>query len=128
MLRFDGETGPYIQYTHARFCSILRKHDQPADSMADLSMLGQLAEMRVARQLEEFPRQLESACDESEPSYIASSLIDLATAANKFYNELPVLVGDDENLTAARIRLVDGVRTVMRTGLLLLGMNAPEEM
>ncbi len=128
MLRFDGETGPYIQYTHARFCSILRKHDQPADPMADLSMLGQLAEMRVARQLEEFPRQLESACDESEPSYIASSLIDLATAANKFYNELPVLVGDDENLTAARIRLVDGIRTVMRTGLLLLGMNAPEEM
>ena len=48
--------------------------------------------------------------------------------ANKFYNELPVLVGGDENLTAARIRLVDGVRTVMRTGLSLLGMNAPEEM
>ena len=128
VLNFDGETGPYVQYTHARFCSILRKHDQPADPMADLSMLGQLAEMRVARQLEEFPRQLESACDESEPSYIASSLIDLATAANKFYNELPVLVGDDENLTAARIRLVDGIRAVMRTGLLLLGMNAPEEM
>jgi arginyl-tRNA synthetase len=128
VLNFDGETGPYIQYTHARFCSILRKHGRPVDPEADLSVLDQLAEMRVARKLSEFPRQLQSAAEESEPSYIASFLIDLATVANKFYNELPVLVGGDENLTAARIRLVDGVRTVMRTGLSLLGMNAPEEM
>jgi arginyl-tRNA synthetase len=128
VLTFDGETGPYVQYTHARFCSILRKHGSPADPDADLSRLGELAEMRVARQLSEFPDTVERACDENEPSYIAAYLIDLATVANRFYNEQPVLVAADEPLTVARIRLVDSVCLVLRSGLSLLGMKAPQEM
>ena len=113
VLRFDGETGPYIQYTHARFCSILRKHGRAVDPGADLSVLGEESEMRVARQLADFPQRVEAACEESEPSYVASYLIDLATAANKFYNEVPVLVDGDDCLTRARVRLADGVRAVM---------------
>ena len=59
---------------------------------------------------------------------MASYVLDLATAANKFYNEVPVLAGDDAVLIAARVRLVDAARRVLSTGLYLLGMSAPEEM
>ena len=128
VLNFDGETGPYVQYTHARFCSILRKHGAGADTGADLTVLGERAEMRLARQLAEFPDTVAHSCDENDPSHVAAYLIDLATVANKFYNELPVLVAADERLTAARVLLVDCVRVVLSTGLSLLGMKAPEEM
>ena len=128
VLSFDGETGPYVQYTHARFCSILRKYGRPVDAGCDLSALGHDAEMRVARQLADFPGQVEAAAAANEPSFVASYLIDLATVANKFYNEVPVLVAEDEAGTAARARLVDAVRGVLKSGLWLLGMEAPEEM
>ncbi|MFH1570421.1 MAG: arginine--tRNA ligase [Gemmatimonadota bacterium] len=128
MLNFDGETGPYVQYTHARLCSILRRYGRPVDGAAEVSGLGHDAEMRVARQLSQFPEQVESAAKGNEPSFIASYLIDLATVANKFYNEVPVLSGGDGAETAARVRLVDGIRAVLRRGLWLLGMDAPEEM
>ena len=128
VLNFDGETGPYVQYTHARFCSILRRHGEPVNPAADLKVLGEDAEMRVARQLARFPDCLEQACAENEPSFVATFLIELATVANKFYNELPVLAGEDQALVEARVALVDGVCTVLRTGLSLLGMKAPEEM
>lgn len=128
VLNFDGETGPYVQYTHARFCSILRKYGKPVDLRADVSGLGAPGEMRLARKLEDFARVLDTAMRDNEPSYVASYAIDLATAANKFYNEVPVLVGEDGGLIAARVRLVDGARRVLRTSMDLLGMSAPEAM
>ena len=128
VLNFDGETGPYVQYTHARYCSILRRHGRPVDPAADTSRLGEAGEMRLARKLAEFPDVVDSAAAENEPSYVAGYLLELAAAANKLYNEVPVLVGGDEGLTAARVRLADGARGVLRTGLDLLGMSAPEEM
>jgi arginyl-tRNA synthetase len=128
VLNFDGETGPYVQYTHARFCSILRRHGQPVSPTAGMSRLGEAGEMRLARKLAAFPEVVESAAEEDEPSFLASYLLELATVANKFYNEVPVLVAEDDGLTAARVRLVDGARRVLRTGMDLLGMSAPEEM
>ena len=128
VLNFDGETGPYVQYTHARYCSILRRHGRPVDPAADTGRLGADGEMRLARKLSEFPGVVESAAEENEPSYVAGYLLELAAAANKLYNEVPVLVAGDEDLTAARVRLVDGARGVLGTGLDLLGMSAPEEM
>ena len=127
-LNFDGETGPYLQYTHARFCSILRRYGKAVGSQTHLEKLGAEAEMRVARQLARFPDTVARACVENEPSLVATFLLELATVANKFYNELPVLNHEDEDLVAARIILVECVRTVLRTGLGLLGMSAPEEM
>jgi arginyl-tRNA synthetase len=127
-LNFDGETGPYLQYTHARFCSIIRRYGKAVGSPTKLDKLGAEAEMRVARQLAEWPDTVARACDENEPSLVATFLLELATVANKFYNELPVLNHEDQDLVAARIILVDCVRTVLRTGLGLLGMSAPEEM
>ena len=127
-LNFDGETGPYLQYTHARFCSILRRYGKAVGSQTNLEKLGAEAEMRVARQLAQFPDTVARACGENEPSLVATFLLELATVSNKFYNELPVLSHGDQDLVAARIILVDCVRTVLRTGLGLLGMSAPEEM
>jgi len=128
MLNFDGETGPYVQYTHARFCSILRKHGRPVDAACDVAPLDGDAEMRAVRKLADFPAQVAAAADGNEPSFIATYLIELATVANKFYNEVPVLVAGDEAGTEARVRLVDAVRAVLATGLGLLGMSAPAEM
>ena len=128
ILNFDGETGPYLQYTHARFCSILRRYGKKIDGKANLSLLTEDAEMRVTRQLSKFPDCLEQAQRENEPSFVASYLIELATVANKFYNELPVLAGNDQTLIDARVVLVDCTRVVLRTGLGLLGMRSPEEM
>ena len=128
VLNFDGETGPYLQYTHARFCSILRRYGEPVDHGVDLAVLGADAEMRVARQLDRFPECLEQAAAENEPSMVATYLLELATAANRFYNEVPVLAQDDPALISARVVVVDAVRTVLGTGLSLLGMRAPEEM
>ncbi|MDA0336746.1 MAG: arginine--tRNA ligase, partial [bacterium] len=128
VLNFDGETGPYVQYTHARFCSILRKYGRSVDLSADVSCLGETAEMRLARKLDEFPYVLDLAARDSEPSYVASFALELATAANKFYNEVPVLAGNDASLIAARVRLVDAARRTLCTAMDLLGMSAPEEM
>lgn len=128
VLNFDGETGPYLQYTHARFCSILRKYGQAPGPQVDLGPLGHAAEMRVARVLDAFPARLAAAAAELEPSVVSAYLIELATAANKFYNEVPVLVEGDEALTAARAALVEAVRRVLRGGMGLLGMQTPEEM
>ncbi len=127
-LNFDGETGPYLQYTHARFCSILRRYGKAVGSQTNLEKLGAEAEMRVARQLAQFPDTVARACGENEPSLVATFLLELATVSNKLYNELPVLNHEDQDLVAARIILVDCMRTVLRTGLGLLGMSAPEEM
>ncbi len=127
VLNFDGETGPYLQYTHARFCSILSRFGRPPDH-GDAARLGEPAEMRVARKLAEFPVQVAQAADENEPSCITAYLLDLAAVANKMYNELQVLVPGDPELAEARVRLVDAVRAVLRTGLELVGMKAPEEM
>ena len=95
---------------------------------ADLSRLGEPGEMRLARKLAEFPRVLDNAARENEPSYVASFALELATAANKFYNEVPVLAGEDADLIAARIRLVAAAVGVLSTSMHLLGMSAPEEM
>ena len=128
VLNFEGETGPYLQYTHARFCSILRKYGKPLNPMANLGVLGEEAEMRVARKLAQFPDCLDLACEENEPSLVSTYLLELAAISNKFYNELPVLSGEDAVQVEARVVLVECVRQVLRTGLSLLGMQAPVEM
>ena len=128
VLNFDGETGPYLQYTHARFCSILRRYGSAVGADTDLSPLKEAAEMRVARVLAAWPGRLEQAAVENEPSVVSTYLIELAAAANKFYNELPVLVADSPETAAARAALVEAVCGVLRGGMGLLGMRAPESM
>lgn len=127
VLNFDGETGPYLQYTHARFCSMLRKYGRPMTGEVDFSLLKEEYEWAVIRLLERFPSTIRSAAEYYEPAFVASYLINLATEANRFYNTCRV-IGPDQALTEARIRLVYGVKTVLAKGLYLLGIKAPEQM
>jgi arginyl-tRNA synthetase len=128
ILNFSGETGPYIQYTHARYCSVLRKYGEtipPAD--VDLTLLSEPEAIEVVKRIEDFPKVIERAAENDEPSLISTYLIEMCTAANRFYNACRV-VSEEEALTRSRVTLVYAIKTVLRNGLGLLGIKAPEEM
>lgn len=127
ILSFDGETGPYLQYTHARLCSILRKAGGAPAGAVDLGLLATDEEHGVVKQLGRMSRILADSAENCEPALLASWCLDLAGAANRFYNQHRV-IGEDAALTAARLALVDAVRRRLRAGLELLGLVALEEM
>ncbi len=127
ILNFNGETGPYVQYTHARYRSVLRKYGgavPPPD--ADLSLLTEPETVAVVKCLERYPARIRNAAEACEPSLIAGFLIELCTEANRFYNAHRV-ISDDLTLTRARIALVYSITVVLSAGLHLLGLRAPEE-
>jgi len=124
----EGDTGPYVQYTHARACSILRKLAVQAPLEAQLRMLTQPEEVAVCKALERFPAVLLHAADGYEPSLLATWLIETARAFNDFYNKHQVLKAETLELTKARLVLVSAVRRMLAEGLALLGLAAPEEM
>jgi arginyl-tRNA synthetase len=127
-LSFEGETGPYVQYTHARACSVLRKANLKPSSDIDFSMLGNNNDaMEVIRVLNSFKSVLLRAADKNEPHHITRYILDLAQAFNKFYHDNPILV-DDEKVKAARLAIVEAVRIGLENSLKLLGMEAPERM
>jgi arginyl-tRNA synthetase len=130
ILSFEGETGPYVQYTHARLASILRKAESPEHAAAraaapDLERLADAA--GVLASLGRFPDVVRQAAAEAEPSLVSSWLLGLAREVNGWYVEHRVL-GVEAPLGAARLELVAGCKSVLANGLRLLGMGAPEEM
>ena len=128
ILNFSGETGPYVQYTHARYRSVLRKYGKSVPPKgADLSLLTEPETTAVVKCLERFPARVQAAADAYEPSLIATYLIELCTAANRFYNAHKVL-SEDEELTKVRVTLVYAITVVLASGLRMLGMKAPQEM
>ncbi len=128
-LNFDGETGPYLQYTHARACSILRKVAfEPEEHLDfDPKVLTDQAALKVIKTLYLFPERIMAAAAEYEPSLISRYLIDLAQEFNRFYHDCPVLV-EEQTLQKARLVLVYAVKTTLAVGLSLLGIKAPERM
>ncbi len=128
ILNFNGETGPYVQYTHARYCSVLRRFGGAVPPPgADLSLLTEPETVAVVKCMERFPERIRNAAETCEPSLIAGFLIELCAEANRFYNAHRV-ISDDVPLTRARIALVYSITAVLAAGLHLLGMKAPEEM
>jgi arginyl-tRNA synthetase len=138
MLNFEGETGPYVQYTHARACSVLRK-SLPEDSSMDFGAMGLALisgpsfdaglltddePFEVLRMVHDFPAKVKDAANKYEPSIIARHLISLAQAYNAFYNKHQILV-TDEPTRRARLVLTTAVRQVLKTGLGLLGIFSP---
>ena len=125
-LNFEGETGPYVQYTYARCCSVLGK--APANLPdADYSTLDDAEAQDVVRLLEQFPKLVKEAAQRNEPSIITRYTVDLAQAYNKFYYEHRIL--DCEPATsAARIAITKAVRDVIGTGLTLIGVEPTEKM
>ena len=125
-LNFDGETGPYVMYTHARSCSVLRKAGK-TDAEPDYSGLAAPEAQDVVRIIEQFPSVVKSAMERNEPSMITRFSVDLAQAFNKFYYECKIL-DDDPGVRAARLRLTDATRSVIRQALYLISIEAPEKM
>ena len=134
VLNFDGETGPYLQYTHARLCSVLRKYAGEVTVEADYGMLDHPEEQRVIELLTDFPQVIVDSAEQYEPYFIASHLLKIASAFNKVYQRkdehgrIDKIVSNDAVLTQARVALAKAVQTVLNMGLYLLGIEAPEAM
>ena len=126
-LNFDGETGPYVQYTHARCCSVLRKAAELNLPEANLDALTDDEAQSLLRLLSRFPDVIREAADRYEPSMITRAVTDIAQAYNKFYYEHRIL-DDDLAAAAARVALTRATKNVIKRGLWLVGIEAPERM
>ncbi|MBW3002152.1 arginine--tRNA ligase [Candidatus Woesearchaeota archaeon] len=130
-ISFEGDTGPYLQYTHARACSVLRKAKEKKmmpDVNIKYSLLCAPSEIALMQLLSEFPDKVADACVSLRPHIIAQYLLALGRAFNEFYHACHCLKEEDEELAKARLLLIDSSRQVIKNGLNLLGIHAPEEM
>lgn len=127
-LSFEGETGPYVQYTHARCCSVLRKAQAYAGVEPDYGVLCDDEALDVLMLISRFPEVVRKAMEQNEPSLITRHTTSLAQAYNKYYFEHRIMEENDPAGSAARVNLTDAVRDVIRTGLYLIGVEAPERM
>ena len=125
IVQFEGETGPYVQYTHARSRSILSKYGQEVDLSVEFDLSDDYA-WEVAKKLADYPRIIRQAGDRYEPSVVAKYLVQLAQLFNKYYANSRIL--DQDAGTASRIALVAAVAQVLKDGLHLLGLHAPDKM
>ncbi|AVM72393.1 arginine--tRNA ligase [Streptococcus mutans] len=125
MVSFEGETGPYVQYAHARIQSILRKADfQP--QAAENYQLNDTESWEIIKLIQDFPNTIVKAADNFEPSLIARFAIHLAQSFNKYYAHIRIL--DDSPERDSRLALSYATATVLKEALALLGVEAPNEM
>ncbi len=128
VLNFDGETGPYVQYTHARCRSVLRRAEGQLEGVApDYSALDNEDALRVVKLVASFPETILRAQEKNEPSFVTRHTIDLAQAFNKFYYDHRI-IDDDGAKTAARLLLTRVTADIIKTGLYLIGVKAPDRM
>ena len=128
ILSFEGETGPYLQYTHARACSILRKTGNENIENVNYSLLMEIEAKLLNIHMTNYQDILQKVILQNKPHILANYLIKLAQLFNEFYTKNKVINDDDKELEKARLVLVDSVRQVLENGLNLLGIEAPEEM
>jgi arginyl-tRNA synthetase len=136
VLSFEGHTGIYVQYAHARTANVLRKSGLKSFDGADASLLTLPEEQTLIREISRFPRTVREAMEQNEPSLLARLLLDIAAAYSGYYtlgnkdrDKRILLEGDDKAaLRAARLMLTDAVRVALRNGLSLLGIASPENM
>lgn len=131
VLNFEGETGPYVQYTHARACSILRNAGDDAVAKAkagfDAKYITSESAHRLMSLIYELPEVIVEAGEKYEPSIVTRHIVDISQAFNKFYHDEHILV-DNEDEKIAKIALVLAAKTAIKNGLGLLGMKTPEKM
>ena len=133
VLNFEGETGPYVQYTHARSCSLLRKAGKDMVSKAknldniDYEKLTSDTMYELAKLIHNMPEVIKEAADRYEPSVVTRHVVKIAQGFNRFYNEERILQGDATG-TVSRLTLVIATKNAIKNGLALLGIKAPERM
>ncbi len=123
-LSFEGNTGPYVQYTYARSCSVLERAEGEAE-MTD-APLGEL-EFELSKVLSVFPEKVSQAIADYEPSVITRYILDLAAAFNRFYHECSIANCEDKALRSSRIALTKATSRVLKTALELICMQTPEK-
>ena len=142
-LSFEGNTGPYLQYTHARIHGILRKNLLPepvegqifsnklshsTSSGSNLLATMNASELLVLRELVQFPEVVAQVAQDYLPNLLCNYLFELSQSFNSFYQEVPVLAETDVTLKTFRLQLITATAQVLKNGLYLLGIEAPEEM
>ncbi|MBN2422889.1 arginine--tRNA ligase [Candidatus Woesearchaeota archaeon] len=125
-ISFEGETGPYLQYTHARINSILEKHEEQITNKIDFSLLKE-EEQALVKYLSGFSQIIEKSAKEYKPSLLCRYLLDLAQSFNNYYHRYKV-IQENKEIEKARILLIYCVKTVLKTGLNILGIEAVERM
>ena len=125
MLDFSGDSAPYLQYTHARLKSILRK--ARITKKADLEQLDSETEMALIRKMAEFPEIVKRSAEILFTNGIAKYLYEMANLANKYYESTQILTDKDISRRNARLVLIESVASVMKSGLGLLGIKAPDK-
>lgn len=125
MLNFEGETGPYVQYTHARIHSILQKAKFKANKEIPVKELEESA-WAVIQLLQQYPQVITDSLEQADPSLIAKYVLQLARMFNKYYANTKILVEDEQR--ESRLQLCFAVATVLKDGLKLLGIHSPESM
>lgn len=128
MLNFQGETGPYIQYTYVRTRSVIEKaRNVPKFEEIDTSLLNDEYSYKILTLIYNFEEILKQVTDKNEPSILSRYLIDLSKAYSTFYNENKIIT-DDKKLQNARVYLTNCVGKILKKGAELLGMQMPEKM
>lgn len=126
LLNFDGETGPYVQYTYARAASVMRKvGDIP--TTYDYDVLTDEASMALLKEISRYPEVVKDASEKYEPFVIARYAVALAQAFNKFYHDCQINVEDD-NVKYTRANVVNMTKSILKDALDLLGIACPEQM
>lgn len=132
VLDFNGETGPYVQYTYARAASILRRADEQATAKAmaadiDVSYIKSDAAYELVKLIEAFPAIVEEAAEKYEPSIVTRHIVDVAQSFNRFYHDEHIIV-ENKDEQAAKLALVAAGKNTIKNGLGLLGIQCPERM
>jgi arginyl-tRNA synthetase len=126
---FNGHTGPFIQYTHARIKSILRKFEGKSQDIviADTIILHDKEKELIKLQYD-FPKILEDSANTYNPAIVANYIYDLTKLFNQFYNECPVLKEENNTIKEFRIKLIDTTANIIKNGMLCLGIDVPDRM
>lgn len=127
MLSFEGETGPYLQYTYARCRGIIGKSNIDITENVDFNQITDEVTIELVKELHNFPNVIINAMEKNEPSFISRSIMDIAQSFNHFYHENQIL-NSEEEVKKARLLVVYGTSKVLKLGLNLLGIETPEKM
>lgn len=127
-LSFEGQSGPYVQYAHARACAILRKAEEVGVRGEKMEKVSEAREKELIKKMVQLEEVLERTVREAKPSYLAQWVYELASEFNAFYANVPVLGVEDEVVRKSRVVLVGAVRKCLAKGLGLLGLKAVERM